>query len=211
MPNIVRTAQILALLMVAYGVVGALTTSIVVLPFVLIPLFSLIGISRRRVWGAYGFALYLSAELLFLPLLFTRRAGYAADSAKLIGLGVLLIMCAAVFWLAGRALAAAGAERGRALPWVALSAVLTLPLLFFEPYFMPSVSMENTLLRGDRFLVRLFPKPRLERGDIVLFPFPINPSETYVKRIVGVPGDHIRIASIALPETDGSRRAPHRA
>jgi signal peptidase I len=56
--------------------------------------------------------------------------------------------------------------------------------------------MEKTLLIGDRFLVdkigtKLGRQP--QRGDVVAFPYPLNPREIYVKRIVGVPGDRLRM------------------
>ena len=54
-------------------------------------------------------------------------------------------------------------------------------------------SMEPTLNHGDMVvlnrLIYLFASPRA--GDIVAFPYPENPSEFYIKRVVGVPGDII--------------------
>ena len=54
-------------------------------------------------------------------------------------------------------------------------------------------SMEPTLLHGDMVILNrfsyLFSDPRL--GDIVAFPYPQDPSEYYIKRIVAVPGDTV--------------------
>ena len=58
--------------------------------------------------------------------------------------------------------------------------------------------MEDTLLRGDSVLVRRWPKPTIAREDVVVFPYPNNPSEDYVKRIVGVPSDRLHIANKIL-------------
>lgn len=60
---------------------------------------------------------------------------------------------------------------------------------------VPSSSMENTLMVGDRLignqLAYLFFQPK--RGDIVVFPFPDNEQKLYVKRIIGLPGETVRI------------------
>lgn len=84
--------------------------------------------------------------------------------------------------------------------------VVALFLLTFllQPYLIPSESMEHTLLVGDFLLVNkqvyaqagvlsrwLLPYRDVERGDIVVFHHPQPPF--LVKRVVGVPGDHLRI------------------
>ena len=60
---------------------------------------------------------------------------------------------------------------------------------------VPTGSMENTILPGDRFignrLAYVFGEP--ERGDIVVFRYPDDESEIYVKRVIGLPGDTIDI------------------
>jgi signal peptidase I len=65
--------------------------------------------------------------------------------------------------------------------------------------------MENTLLVGDFLLVdklhyaglpgsaHLLPYGKIERGDIVVFYFPVDPSQFLVKRVIGMPGDHVRL------------------
>jgi len=83
--------------------------------------------------------------------------------------------------------------------------VLVFRSFFFEPFRIPSGSLEPTLLVGDFVLVNKFhfglrlpvthtklvgfSEPK--RGDIVVFRWPPNPSFNYIKRIIGVPGDHI--------------------
>ena len=69
-----------------------------------------------------------------------------------------------------------------------------------QAFQIPSESMENTLLIGDyllvdklcyggsRFLDRILPYRPVHRGDIVVFHYPVHPSEHFVKRVVGVPG-----------------------
>lgn len=87
--------------------------------------------------------------------------------------------------------------------------VIALFLLTFvlQPYLIPSESMEHTLLVGDFLLVNkqvyapagslarwLLPYRQVARGDIVIFHPPEEPQRFYVKRVVGVPGDRLRIA-----------------
>ena len=92
------------------------------------------------------------------------------------------------------------------------SLVVTVILALFGTSFVvqafqiPTGSMEKTLLIGDHLLVskfayggyRGFKMPGLayrdiRRGDIVVFRYPNDPSEYFVKRVVGLPGDRIRI------------------
>jgi signal peptidase I len=58
---------------------------------------------------------------------------------------------------------------------------------------IPSGSMENTIMVGDRVityrLAYLFGEPK--RGDIVVFPFPDDESEDFIKRIIGLPGETV--------------------
>ena len=76
-----------------------------------------------------------------------------------------------------------------------------------QAFQIPSESMENTLLTGDYLLVdklhfgkdvfwdRFLPYRNIRRGDIVVFHYPVHPSEHFVKRVIGVPGDHIRLVN----------------
>lgn len=60
---------------------------------------------------------------------------------------------------------------------------------------IPSGSMENTLNVGDRLLgnrmAYVFSDPK--RGDIVMFDYPDDETKMYVKRVIGLPGEHIEI------------------
>lgn len=109
-----------------------------------------------------------------------------------------MLLCAVLillFFFAGRSLAAANANRGWAWPWIGVAAFLSLPLIFFQAFVIPTGAMENTLLTGDRILVQRLPKLKPQRGDIVAFVYPVDRTESLVKRIIGTPGDRIRIAS----------------
>jgi signal peptidase I len=74
-----------------------------------------------------------------------------------------------------------------------------------QAFQIPSVSMENTLLIGDYLLVDklcyggsgtvLVPYRPIRRGDIIVFHYPVNPSQHFVKRVIGVPGDRIHLVN----------------
>lgn len=60
---------------------------------------------------------------------------------------------------------------------------------------VPTGSMKNTIMEHDRLigfrLAYVFDEPK--RGDVVIFKFPDNEEQNYVKRIIGIPGDVIQI------------------
>jgi len=74
-----------------------------------------------------------------------------------------------------------------------------------QAFQIPSESMENTLLIGDYLLVDklryggggfwdyIMPYRTVQRGDIIVFRYPVNPTQHFVKRVVGVPGDRVRL------------------
>jgi signal peptidase I len=79
--------------------------------------------------------------------------------------------------------------------------VITFAMQAFQ---IPSESMENTLLIGDYLLVDklcygepkrefLLPYRPVRRDDIIVFRYPVNPQEHFVKRVIGVPGDRIKL------------------
>ncbi|OBS10403.1 signal peptidase I [Acidihalobacter prosperus] len=86
-----------------------------------------------------------------------------------------------------------------------LLAVLLLRSFVAEPFRIPSGSMMPTLLVGDFILVNKFdyglklplihtkilPIGEPQRGDVVVFRYPRDPSVDYIKRIIGLPGDTI--------------------
>jgi signal peptidase I len=76
---------------------------------------------------------------------------------------------------------------------------------------IPTGSMEDTLLIGDHLLVDklafateggfskyVLPYEHPRDGDIIVFRYPVDISQTFVKRVVGVPGDHIKIIDQAV-------------
>jgi signal peptidase I len=74
--------------------------------------------------------------------------------------------------------------------------IVFLPLrLAFLPYKIPTNAMAPTLRVGDEILVDTliykFQPP--QRGDVIVFPYPLNPRKDFVERIVGLPNEQIKI------------------
>jgi signal peptidase I len=193
-----RIARILAFLMAALVVIEAVFGPIVILPMALVPLLAGIGITRRRVWSAWGFALYILAQLAILPVILLRSRNSDAVLGAIAVSAFFSLAVGILFLFAGRAMKAAGATPGHALPWIAVSALVTVPLLFVEAFVIPTGAMEDTLLVGDRILVQRFPGPRPEFGEIMALIYPIDRKQTFIKRIVGLPGDRIRVTNKEL-------------
>ena len=75
-----------------------------------------------------------------------------------------------------------------------------------QPFRIPTGSMEPTLMVGDFLLVNkqsfgpgglldrlVLPPENVRRGDLVVFHFPPDPNRDLVKRVIGIPGDHIHL------------------
>ena len=95
----------------------------------------------------------------------------------------------------------------------ALLIALVIRTFLFQPFNIPSGSMENTLLIGDYLFVEKFAygysrysfpfgfppfSGRIfgaspQRGDVIVFRFPPNPSVDYIKRCIGLPGDTVQV------------------
>ena len=92
-------------------------------------------------------------------------------------------------------------------------AVTILLLLFgtttlVQAFVIPTGSMEDTLLIGDHLLVDklayappgtisqyVLPYEQPKHGDIIVFRYPVDINQTFVKRVIGVPGDHLKMVN----------------
>ncbi|HTD48559.1 MAG TPA: signal peptidase I [bacterium] len=77
------------------------------------------------------------------------------------------------------------------------AALLSLVIITFvvQAFYIPSGSMEPTLMVDDRILVAKFVyrfEP-VHRGDVIVFRYPLNPQRDFVKRVIGLPGDRVQL------------------
>lgn len=158
------------------------------------------GIRRGQVWAAIT-----GGGLLLLPI-GSAAARWRASSGEW-NLAVFavdaLITFACVYWT-WRAAAAMWRDRAAsrlAWPWIAVLLVCASAWLCLRPYVISAGSMENTLLVGDYVLVdtatwSLGRAPH--RGDVVVIRYPVDRNRIFPKRVVGIPGDHVRIQNKQL-------------
>lgn len=92
---------------------------------------------------------------------------------------------------------------------IALVLALFIRTFVVQAFKIPSGSMIPTLLVGDHILVNKFiygiknpftdevlvPVSDIERGDVVVFRYPVNPEQDFIKRVIGLPGDIIEIVN----------------
>jgi signal peptidase I len=70
----------------------------------------------------------------------------------------------------------------------------------FKSYKFPSLSMQPTLLVGDRLVVdrKIYNQEKPKRGDIVIFEYPKDPSKDFLKRVIGLEGEKVEITDNKL-------------
>lgn len=107
------------------------------------------------------------------------------------------------------------------LPAIIIAAIIK--LFFVQAFFIPSGSMIPTLLVGDHILVSklsyglknpfrdryLFRTGRPSRGEIVVLKFPKDETRDFIKRVIGIPGDHIQIVRKKLYVNGVLQREPY--
>lgn len=104
-----------------------------------------------------------------------------------------------------------GPSRAKSVVDIQSLLAITIIVLFaitfvVQAFRVPSESMEHTLMAGDFLLAdkvhfadggrwwnRILPYESIHRGDIIVFRYPVDPSTYFVKRVIGVPGDHVRL------------------
>jgi len=106
---------------------------------------------------------------------------------------------------------------------VALLLALFIRTFVIQAFKIPSGSMEPTLLIGDHILVnkfiygikipftsiRLVPLKKPQRGDVVVFIYPLDPSKDFIKRVVAVEGDTVKITNKKLLINGSEAADPH--
>src|ERR1700733_7273068 len=95
------------------------------------------------------------------------------------------------------------------LKFTAIAAVIILPIRFFvaQPFIVSGESMSPTFENGQYLIVDElsyhFEAP--QRGDVIVFRYPKDPSQFFIKRIIGLPGETVMIHddTISIKETGG--------
>ncbi|MBI2042669.1 MAG: signal peptidase I [Candidatus Nealsonbacteria bacterium] len=78
---------------------------------------------------------------------------------------------------------------------VALLIVVPIRYFIFQPFFVRGQSMEPSFFTGDYLIIDelSYHLRSPERGETIVFKYPNNPSQKYIKRIIGLPGETIQI------------------
>lgn len=86
------------------------------------------------------------------------------------------------------------------LSWFMMVVIILAAVWFLTRFIIvnaniPSGSMEKTIMTGDRIIGQRFAYwfSDPERGDIVLFKWPVDPKTIYIKRVIGLPGETVTI------------------
>jgi signal peptidase I len=80
---------------------------------------------------------------------------------------------------------------------IALIIVIPIRYLVFQPFFVKGQSMEPNFADGDYLIIDelsyKFGDP--QRGEVVVFKYPNDPSQRYIKRIIGLPGERVEVSN----------------
>src|ERR1039458_7209077 len=104
------------------------------------------------------------------------------------------------------------AQRGFIAEWAVTIILLLLGITnLVQAFAIPTGSMEDTLLIGDHLLIdklaypastrvskHILPYAEVKRGDIIVFRYPVEIQQTFVKRCIVVPGERINIVTTPL-------------
>jgi signal peptidase I len=150
------------------------------------------GLKRRQRWTAVAWLAFL-----LLPIPFAVRPG-SVSGRQLISSVVLQLSVAGLAAGAALELWRDRTSSRTAWPWAAGVVALLAFLLCLHPYYLPTSSMEPTLLQGDYILTlnRIWGAP--QRDELVVFRNPANAQDIWIKRVAAVPGDRLRIVNKQL-------------
>ena len=78
---------------------------------------------------------------------------------------------------------------------IALAIVVPIRYFLFQPFFVKGESMEPNFQNGDYLIVDelSYRLREPERGEVIVFKYPRNISQRYIKRIIGLPGEAVEI------------------
>ena len=78
---------------------------------------------------------------------------------------------------------------------IALLIVMPIRYFIFQPFFVRGASMEPNFQNGNYLIVDeiSYRLSSPKRGEVVVFKYPLNPSQRYIKRIIGLPGETVEV------------------
>ena len=90
---------------------------------------------------------------------------------------------------------------------VVLAAVIVIPIRYFlfQPFFVQGISMKPNFQNGDYLIIDeiSYRLREPQRGEVIVFKYPQNPSQRYIKRIIGLPGETIEVKDNQVIIFDG--------
>ena len=155
------------------------------------------GIRRGHFWAALtGLFLVVSPAITVAMRFRTSDARENGQMGALLVSAGLALACAYLFLRAAVDLHRSGHARAAAsLPWAVIIGAVGAAWLLFQPMVIPTSAMEQTLLAGDHVVVEnagALARRSPKRGELVVFRYPVDRRNIFVKRIIGVPGDRLR-------------------
>lgn len=78
---------------------------------------------------------------------------------------------------------------------IALLIVMPIRYFIFQPFFVKGQSMEPNFFQGDYLIIDeiSYQLRAPQRGEVIVFKYPNDPSQRYIKRIIGLPGETIKV------------------
>ena len=173
-------------------------------PFALLFMASALGLWKGKAWSGYGPALLI---LIFAAAPILRLSDVSVPIIQLAVILAVNLAAAVLLFAAGRSLS--GRTPSQAWPWLAACAITAIFILFFQPMIVPTGAMEDTILMGDSLLARRVLARNPARGDVVAHRYPVDPRQTFLKRVVGLPGDRIHFQDKRLYVNGAELKEPY--
>ena len=168
------------------------------------------GIWKRRPGAALAGACLLLLAVGAAAWKLAQPGGGAAEKAIVLAAAAVVLLAVWLLLRAARELMP-GARLAAAWPWAAVVLLPAAALAMWRPYHVPTAGMAETLQPGDRVLIEASwwrPARALRYGEIVAFHYPVDARQTFIQRIVGLPGDRLALRDGLLDRNREPVREP---